>query len=204
MPFIPVNNGALVEIKFLLGTTIVENTMWFENLVTPTVPLLQNLATNVATAFSTYQSAYQSADVTLYEVKATSMESDTAPTYTHSLTPPVAGGVATPRCPGSVTWAVQFRSTNRGRSFRGRNYWVGLGESQVSGDSITSTLANAIITAYNDFKGEVEIDGWSMVICSRFTNGAPRASGLTTPVASFGYADLFVDNQRRRLAGRGS
>lgn len=204
MTFVPVPNTALVEVKHFYGSEIVENTLWFENIVDPTEGMLTTLAENVATNWAINQLVYASTGVGMYQVSATSMTSNTSPSVDFTVSPIEFGLIDSPVVPSSVTWTITFRTGNRGRSFRGRNYFIGLTESQVSGNGITSTLANNIISAYETFMAAVSTDGWQHVVASRFSGGAPRTTGVTTPVTSYGYFDLYVDSMRRRLTGRGS
>lgn len=204
MVFVPTSNTVLVEPAFLQGDSVVENTLYFEYTSAPTEAQVESLATTFATAWVDNLSPLQSADVSLFKVKATSQNAVDSPTFEYFLTPPEAGGIAEPRTPGNVTWTIRFGTAARGRSFRGRNYWVGLYEGVVSGDGITSTHANNIIAGYQAMIAEVNIEDCVHVVVSKFSAGIPRVAGVTTPVTSYGYADLFIDSQRRRLTGRGS
>lgn len=115
------------------------------------------------------------------------------------------GGVAGEAAPNNCTMAVSFRSAFAGRSFRGRNYVPCLTNSQITGNDIDSTWADAVVAAYAEllFGGGSLPAGWVWVVVSRFTLGAPRVTGIFNEVFSVLVSDLTVDSQRRRLPGRG-
>jgi len=44
---------------------------------------------------------------------------------------------------------------------------------------------------------------WQLVVVSYYNSGAWRTTAVATPIINFGFADLAIDSQRRRLVGRG-
>jgi hypothetical protein len=123
---------------------------------------------------------------------------------------PAFGDLNDAPLPNNVTLTVSFRTANRGRSFRGRNYVVGLGETQVAGN----TVAPSVITAFDGIYSQLlaspvaAIATW--VVVSRFSGvdpvtkePIPRVTGIATPITSVTVVDNVVDSQRRRLPKRG-
>jgi hypothetical protein len=102
--------------------------------------------------------------------------------------------------PGNVTFAVSFRTGLAGRSYRGRNYFIGLGENQASGNFIVTVTADAIVNAYVQFAAEILLQGWVQVVVSRYVNGALRPTAVATDITQYLYTDLRLDSQRRRLS----
>ena len=118
--------------------------------------------------------------------------------------PPIAGAGTTPVLPANVTLAISLRTPFAGRSFRGRTYWIGLTEGSVSGDFVNPTIAQNILAAITALIEDVPQPlNAQLVVVSRYSNGAPRATGIATPVTSAILVDSRVDTQRRRLVGVG-
>lgn len=118
--------------------------------------------------------------------------------------PAIVGAIVQGVLPANVTLAVSFRTPFAGRSFRGRAYWIGLAEGDVSGDFVSQGRGNGIAGAYTVLMNDVAPSvGAELVVVSRYANGAPRAAGVATTVTSVGLTDFRVDTQRRRLIGEG-
>jgi hypothetical protein len=107
--------------------------------------------------------------------------------------------------------SVSFRTESRGRSFRGRNYIVGLTEDQVTGNDFASGITGLFQAVYElllDFGQDI---AWAWVVASRFSgvdpvthDPIPRTTGIATVVTAVTVVDNFVDSQRRRLTTRGN
>lgn len=118
--------------------------------------------------------------------------------------PPIVGQINQGVLPANVTLAVSFRTPFAGRSFRGRSYWIGLAEGDVSGDFVSPGRGDGIVNACNALKDVVApAVGAELVVVSKVANGQPRTVGVATPVTSIGLTDFRVDTQRRRLIGEG-
>lgn len=115
------------------------------------------------------------------------------------------GTAASPAMPTSVTPCVSLRTDIRGRSFRGRVYHVGMTEAQIIQDSIDAGFIATLESFYNTLRvltASTSGNVANLVILSYYHLGALRGSPVATQVTSV-QCDPFVDNQRRRLAGRG-
>lgn len=118
--------------------------------------------------------------------------------------PPIVGAIVQGVLPANVTLAVSFRTPFAGRSFRGRTYWIGLAEGDVSGDFVSPGRGEGIVNACTALKDVVApAVGAELVVVSRVANGQRREVGVATPVTSIGLTDFRVDTQRRRLIGEG-
>jgi hypothetical protein len=105
-----------------------------------------------------------------------------------------------------LTKAFTARSGLSGRSQRGRTFVVGPTDAAEAGGDpnlINSTWANDWVACFNALIAAVTAANaaWTLVVISRFHNGAPRAAGVTTPITSYGYSNLYMDFQRRRAPG---
>jgi hypothetical protein len=146
------------------------------------------------------QLSNQLVSVETYIVDLTSQSGETAtfPAFTDP-----AGNITAEAEANSIALCVTLRTVKRGRSYRGRSYVAGLATSNVTQNtvdtSVTSGIANAYIALHND-----AIDaGVLMVVVSRRQNKEWLTVGVATPVTFCLVRDRTVDSQRRRLPGRG-
>lgn len=109
------------------------------------------------------------------------------------------GAKASPPLPANVTWAVKAVTGLAGRSFRGRSYFIGLTEADVTDNTVAQAVADSVIDSYNYLMGQLSFGSRNMVVVSRYTGGAPRVTGVATDITSWQYIDRRVDTQRRRL-----
>lgn len=208
MAFIPVNNGVLVELVFDSSSGVMENTLWFHwEGVSDITPLdLSSLAASIGEWWVQNMAALTGNAITLREVVATEFTSQISPSASVVMLEP--GLSASPELPSVVTFCVSFRTFNRGRSFRGRNYTVGMVDSQVTIDTVSSTYVTDVVDAYAALPSFIPtvlgVPAWSWVVVSFRSNNADRSSGLQTPIEAVVATDDLVDHQERRLAGRGS
>jgi len=123
----------------------------------------------------------------------------------HVFSQPNAGTLASPALPNHVTVATTHRTALRGKSFRGRSFWIGLAESQVTANTVASGTVSSIGIFWENARlldSSPTADFWRQVVLSYVSNGAVRATPVATPVTSFS-TNPTIDSQRRRLPGRG-
>lgn len=211
MPFVPVANTALVETRMTLDSQQVENTLWVEFPAAPSAADLLTLANDIDSWWEGSYAPLVSDGVQLREVVVTDMT--TASSGQVSVAPAVAafGGQSSPDLPSNASLTVSFRTALRGRSFRGRNYLVGLTEDTNTGNIVNSPFIALVIAAYEELlSGGGALSAGEWVVASRFSgvdvngNPIPRAAGVTTPIISVVVVDNVIDSQRRRLPGRGN
>lgn len=189
----------------------VENTLTFRLGATLTPSNLLTLCNDIEAWWIANYAPLTSGANSLVEVVATDLTTATGPSISVSPVGGDPGGVAGDFLPMNASLAVSFRTALRGRSFRGRNYFVGLADSNVAGNTVEAGLVAAIQDAYELLLpvGGTFTDDWIWVVASRFSgvdvdgHPIPRAAGLTTPITSVVIVDPTVDSARRRLPGRG-
>jgi len=210
MPFVPVENTALVETRMLYDGQKVENTLWVLNEEAWGPSSLHELATEVITWWHDNYAGLVNTAVSLREVVCTDQTTETSGQVV--LPGGVNNGTLTGfAMPSNVSFSVSFHTTSRGRSFRGRNFIVGLNDTSLNlPNEVTDDYVEAVIDAYNAFNDTIGTAGWQWVVASRFSGvdptthkPIPRTAGVTTPVANAAIADKTLDSQRRRLPGRG-
>jgi hypothetical protein len=140
--------------------------------------------------------------VQLVAVVAKALDTESSPAIEYVTGLPLTGGDTTGSLPNNVTLAVKWLTGLSGRSFRGRTYHIGLSKDQVADNIVVATPLAAIVAAYNTLISDTTSAGRFMAVASSITGGAPRTTGVMTPIVS-ATADNTIDSQRRRLPGRG-
>ena len=202
MPFVAFNNVAMVELFYRQDNQRLENVIHFQLNTTPNTTNLGALAAAVANWWDADMQPIVNTAVTLVAVKATSLNAQNAPGVEYTLGLPIAGTASGTAAPNSVTAAIKLVTLNRGRSFRGRIFHVGMSVANISGNVLTSGYRANLLSAYNTLTLPASFGGAVLVVASRTENGQPRAVGVATPVTSIS-VNPTLDSQRRRLPERG-
>jgi len=202
MPFVPIPNTALVELRMTQGEQLIENTFHVEKEGILTVSDLQDIGATFVDWFDNHRNLVIGT-VTLREVAVRDLTTASSLGIIYATGLPLVGLLAGSAMPNSTTIAVKWGTGLSGRSFRGRTYHIGLAESQVSNNSIETATVTGLLASYNLLLTSINGSGYTMVVASRVANGVPRTTGGTTPILSASFADITVDSQRRRLPGRG-
>lgn len=205
MPFQPVPFVAMVELIFDQFGQTIENTLYFKH--TAEVAWgegeLVDLNLNITAWWDDNLKSLVTNQCTLREVVATDLTTATSPQISSSAL--IDGTNITEGLPTGTTWCISFRTDLRGRSYRGRNYYIGLTELQVTEDSVSPTPGAAIVESYGLLQSYVDamVPNVEWVVVSREQNGVQLSNGIATTVTSVVTVDDYIDSQRRRLAGRG-
>jgi hypothetical protein len=200
MAFIPVPTAAEVVIEStLLGQPVI-NVLNFKlnaggNYTTATLTSLANI---FLITFPATMGANFSDQLDLVEVRATDLSSASGPVVSLSPATPAYGVLTSPPLPGMVAVVITHRTASRGRSFRGRTYFGGLVEEDVTGNNVVAGRIASLLSNWAAVLSEAEAEGHQFGIVSRYTNNAPRTTGIITPVTSSAFRNTTVDSQRRR------
>lgn len=119
---------------------------------------------------------------------------------------PGTAGAGTMPMPTSSAFSFKKNTGAVGRSYRGRWYYpVWDGSLLSAADTMFALNANNIVTALAAMQAAIEGGTYpcEVGIVSFQFNKLPRNPGVFTQITSWSYTDLLVDNQRRRLLGRG-
>src|SRR6476661_7974207 len=74
----------------------------------------------------------------------------------------------------------------------------------LQANTVTGLTVTATDLSVDGGAGAEIAIGDTMCVVSYYHLGVPRAAGLVTPITNSSLADLHIDSQRRRLAGRGT
>lgn len=199
MAFIPLPQGAKAVISYGVAfLPPISNTLWFHFASgVPAYSDLEALATALRTWWVGNVLDDLSEDIELFQIQVYGMESESSPvaTVTSDATGSQTGDLASLASAAVVT----FRTFNRGKSSRGRNYVSGWVESQVDGNSLLPGGVTAIQNAYEALPAVAIAEGFAHVVASFYTNGAPREEGIYTIVSEYEVRSGVFGAQRRRL-----
>jgi len=203
MAFIPVPNTADVVLQGNTNGHAAYVTLSFEQGDEYTLGDLEALVTVVTEWWDTELSAITTTSWNMPSIKATSLESDSAPTFTATDMTETTGQVAEVPVTDQAAGVVSFYTANRGRSFRGRNYVPSISRSNLLNTSLwTSAFAEVLTDCYVALQDLLNPTPFTHVVVSRYGFGAPRLIGLTTVVASY-VGKQKIGTQRRRILGTG-
>lgn len=207
MAFIPVPNTVEVAIEWTMpGAKPARIVFNVTSAVAWTLSAAEALASDVVDAIVSdglawITNAMSAASIHITDLSSASGFSFDWLTGSGTNTLPVAGTFASPVTGGQAALVTTLRTGSRGRSFRGRNYWPGIPAAEVNlGGTI---IAPTRVTDQNAFVGSLIAavhanPQRTVVVASKHTAGAPRVTGITTPVTSHD-TNSTVDTQRRRV-----
>lgn len=202
MAFIALPNGIKIACEYALNGQLVVNVYH----VTTSLPITTVNLTALATVFLNWWTNNQRQNFTtaigLNRIVVTDVSVPNGLQTIMAVAPAVAGTVAGATAPNNVALVLSQRTGFSGRSFRGRSYYAGVGAAEIADNFISTTFASALTADAASLTSQLNSAGFIWVVASFFTGGAPRATGVATPINSF-IADTRVDTQRRRLPGTG-
>jgi len=136
-------------------------------------------------------------------VRATSLETQSAAGIEVAVTTDNVGTADGETLPANVSAVISLKTPYRGRSYRGRIFFVGLTVNQTLGSKVDDDVRSALDASF-DYWDLLDVSGepYALVVLSRFTNKAPRTTGIHTDVQRFA-TSIVCGSQRRRLPGRG-
>jgi hypothetical protein len=205
MAYIPVPEVAHCKLIFNDAGEQCINDLYFSLGATPTAAQLSTLAADLGAWWRNGPANDLSDECTLVQVLATDLGSQFGAQGSFSSGWP--GQITSEQVPNNVSPCISFRTGFRGRSFRGRNYLVGLPSQSVLVNTLDSAWMATMVGYYQqliDHTAGITESAWDWVVVSRFLDGGPRVTGIFTFVSTVLFTDNIVDSQRRRLPGRGS
>jgi hypothetical protein len=202
--FIPFPNCAEAVIQGVMAGQDVLLTLGFQRLGGYDPETLSDLASTLAEWTTSTLLPKLVDDWTVLQIKVTDLSTDFAPVAFSSVGLPASGGVVGVPVTSNTAMVVSFKTANRGRSYRGRNYVPAIrADRNVDAGTYSTTDTSEIQSAYYAMQSATFATGDAHVVLSRYTGNAPRIEGVATPVLSY-QAKQRVATQRRRVPGRGS
>lgn len=204
-PFIPAPNCASVEMIYSWNAVVCENVFHVRKSSPYSAADLAALRTIFDTWDNTTWKGIRADTCNLVRFRSKALDSLGSPFEDYSLPSPRAGTSSAAGVPNSVTFAVKLSTGLTGRSYRGRIYVIGQNVSMygATNNQVSVTRATAIVNNLNTLLANLAAGGHTLGVMSWQSNKTWRTSGLFTPATGWAYTDLNIDNQRRRLTGRG-
>jgi hypothetical protein len=205
MVFIAVPNTAELVLQQAMAGSLLNNVLNFAFPAVPDTVDLTDLAGAALAAWIAEMAPMLSASLDLNAAKATSLENASAPSIIVPATAGTDGDISGGVNPLNVALVLSQQTALRGRSYRGRYYQGGIPLSaNNNAGNVQDAYCADLIAAFVAFILAIETaTGATHVVASRYTNGAPRATGVATPITSYS-ANIDFDSQRNRLLGRGT
>jgi hypothetical protein len=203
MPFQPVEQVAQITCQGVVDSQITINDIYFQNSAAVTPINLGTLVADMSDWFTASLAPLLSDDWSTVRVRGVDLTTITGPVAETSNSTP--GGSAGEAAPNNVAACVSFRTAQRGRSARGRNFVPGIPNSLITLNTLDNGFISDLLIAYNALVGPGTFSaGWQMVIVSRVTENSVRPTGLAIPVTSVIMVGNSVRSMRSREIGHGA
>lgn len=202
-PFVPLADGAQVELLMQLGGKNVENRLWFIDRNPPiTLAHLQALCDGVAAWHQAEVLPLLSQDLNTVDYIATDWTSNPAPFLAvNPISNP--GGTAEESYSANVSIRVTFKGDNSQTFPNNSNFVPGIPDSAVDGNLVSTSYANDLRIAYADLidlaGGFGGFPGWRWVITSRQLAYSWRTTQAFARTDIIKVPSPYVNPRRRRL-----
>lgn len=202
-PFVPLADGAQVEISGRLFGEFVENRLWFVSRQPPvTTTQIDDLAVGVYNWHSTQVMPYLSVDLSLDYVRATDWTAFPPP-YVRDAGTSVLGGDSSPSQSANVSIRVLFKGSNTQTFKSNSNFVPGIPISSINGNTYDNTIKNHLFNAYVNLIDLAASFGpfpaWRWVITSRVLDKAYRSTQEFSRTDFIRFPSPYVSPRRRRL-----
>lgn len=199
MPFVPTPNIVMVELRCTMAGVPVENRFHVNVFHEPTPADLTNVANRVSTHVINDWIPNLPVALTIRSMHLRSLHNLNGIEADFPFPVPTNGSLVSPVLPNNVTICVSIRSGASGRSARGRLYWLGLVEGDVTESTLSGTRGGLIVDAVQAMIDGLATDGFAWTIVSYQSGGVPRPGG---PVYFVAQTALLVDNTTDSQRGR--
>lgn len=202
-PFIPLPDGAQVEIFYHLGGVTIENRLWFLDRQPPiTQAHLDNLAAGVDAWVQTSLLPFLSIDLTYVGVLATKWDDHVGDLISEIHTS-VAGGNISSSMSANVAVRVAFNAADPELFRRNSNFVPGIAKDDVLLNTYSSALRDALHEAYSAIidlaAGWGPFPAWRWVVTSRRADNDWRTEQLFRRADGPLFPSPYVSPRRHRL-----
>jgi hypothetical protein len=204
MAFVPIANACSVELRLSWSGQRCELTFGFSRLAPFDATTLQAIADKVASWWAGALRANIGSQISLTETYARALDSETAPSYTSLVSAGTTGSLPSSTVPQNLAFCVSFRTAQRGRANRGRNY-VPVSTTSHFGAAgyVSSAYRNVVLAHYQKLLpgGTYDPTPARWCVLSRQLDGV--VMGRAVPIIAVVATNDAIDSMRRRLPGRG-
>lgn len=202
-PFVPLTDGAQVEVFFHFGGVTIENRLWFIDRSPPIVQAhLDALAAGVDSWYQGEILPWLSQDLTYVGVLAEKW--DSAPgDLISAIHTSVPGGSSDKSYSANVAVRVRFKGDSSQTFPDNANFVPGIPDGAVDGNIVQAFFKTALSSGYADLidlaAGFGGFPGWRWVITSRFVAGNWRTTQELARTDLISVPSPYVNPRRRRL-----
>lgn len=202
-PFVPLVDGAHVDVLYSLGGKVVENRLWFIARQPPiTQSTLDDLTVGVGELFRDQLMPFLSHDLGLIRVDARDWTADPPPfTSIHLVFQ--AGGNTSDSHSANVAIRVAFHGASNQTWRNNSNFIPGIPKDQVLLNRYSDDIKDGIFEAYVSLIDQAAFFGpfpaWRWVMTSRQINLDPRSEQAHSRVVDILFPSPIVSPRRRRL-----
>lgn len=202
MPFVPATNVVEVFMEHTLNNK--KGVGWvihYESSLGAWTPATMNdLALQLRDWWNTDMKPLVNTSVSLDRIRMRDLTTQAGLVLDYTAGLPIAGTLAGSPSTANVAFVLKKNSGYAGRSYRGRIYQFGFVETDTTLNELSSARANAYVAAWTNALLLVGAAAdYGMLIISKYSGGAPRATAIETDVTSISYSDSTVDTRRDRL-----
>jgi len=202
-PFVPLADGAQVDILMRMSGVVCENRLWF---ITRNPPITQQQLDDLVTGVITWHTGqilpFLSVDLRHVRVEARDWTADPPPFVSTTLTG-LDGGNPDRRHSANVSVRIRFKGSSAQTFPSNSNFIPGIPLDAVNGNQYTTAFRDAMFNGYVnliDLAGTFGASpGWRWVITSRVLNNAYRTEQAFARTDFMQFPSLFVSPRRKRL-----
>jgi len=207
-PYIPVPETLQANVRFTLDGQQVENAFNFSYAGSDFATAASSIEGRLNLTWWAALRLFLSDQLVHVETYMVDLDSSSGPVATFSPFTNPAGSNPVNPAPNNVALCITLRTAARGRSFRGRNYLMGISIDSVAGNEIVGGFMTAVVSAYEGLFAVATDQSCEWVVVSRYSGvelvdgkkkPIPREEGISTPITSVLFTDNIVDSQRNRL-----
>jgi len=202
-PFVPLPDGAQVQIVFSFGGQICQNRLWFVSRQPPVdATQLTALAQGVYDWHVAQVLPFLSTDIQLAVVEAFDWTADPSP-FIAAAGAPVNGGAGSGSHSANVADRVWFLSSFNAGRIRNSNFVPGIPKDAVDVNTVSSVFRDHIFDAYVNLidlaSGFGPFPAWRWMCASAISGGVLRSELLARRTDFIVFKRPYVAQRRRRL-----
>ncbi len=202
MVFQPVPDTAQIDLIFTLNGEPVQNSFYARLVGGYTLTDLQDLADAIDLQVAVIWQSDQPPEVSYVRTDVRGLASVNDKVATQNLSAYV-GTAGSQALPNNVTFSIKKGSGLTGRSARGRIFWIGIPEGNITPSNenfITAAYAAVIVTNVDAIRLTIPTVGvWEPVLVSRIEDKVKRDPAVTFPWVSTSNVNTRVDTHKGRL-----
>lgn len=200
MAFIPVPNGIKLALEALQNDIPVVNVMYVTSVSAPVLTDLEDAAQVLMDFWEANILPNLHVSYVVQRIVATDVSEENGQQAIVTPTGDGAGELTGDAMAANAAMVISWRTANTGRSFRGRTYIGGFSAGSIlTAQTFETAFAAGFANGFGDLLDLFQTAGYTLVVVSKFLNGAARIVALATEIINV-IVDNKIDSQRRRTA----